>query len=87
MSKAPDPPPHPPDHEPSPEERVFDANLQEFAARIGNVCGLEAGGKITPDEAYTRIKKLWKQLKHSRKSLLTEPGPDDNPGSTQSPLP
>ena len=61
--------PHP-RHEHSAEERVFDANLREFTARIGNICGLETSGKITPDEAYARIKKLWKELKHSRKSLL-----------------
>lgn len=63
------PPPHPP-HEHTPEERLFDANLREFTARVGNICGLENSGKITPDEAYERIKKLWKELKLSRKSLL-----------------
>ena len=69
----------PPPHEHSPEERLFDANLREFTARIGNVCGLETSGKITPDEAYARIKKLWKELKQSRKSLLKyEPEKDDD---------
>ncbi len=54
----------------SPEEIIFDANLQEFASRIGIICGLESGGKIPPQEAYTRIKKLWKDLRDSKRNLL-----------------
>lgn len=56
--------------EPSfPEEMLFNANLQEFANRIGVICGLEAGGKLSQDAAYKRIKELWKQLKSSKKTL------------------
>jgi hypothetical protein len=51
------------------EEIVFDANLQEFAASIGIICGLEAGGRISQMEAYQRIRDLWKQLKKSKKNL------------------
>jgi len=53
----------------TPEKLVFNANLQEFAQRIGIICGLETGGKITSEEAYREIKKLWKALKESWKNL------------------
>jgi hypothetical protein len=53
----------------TPEKLIFNANLQEFAQRIGIICGLETGGKITSEEAYREIKKLWKALKESWKNL------------------
>jgi hypothetical protein len=52
-----------------PENLVFNANLQEFAQRIGYVCNLETGGKISSAQAYHQIKDLWKQLKQSKKAL------------------
>jgi len=54
----------------SPEEVIFDVNLQEFASRIGIICGLESGGKISQQEAYSRIKHLWKELRDSKRNLL-----------------
>lgn len=54
----------------SPEHLAFNANLQEFAQRVSLICGLETGGKIPPDEAYDSIKKLWADLKESKKNLL-----------------
>lgn len=56
----------------TPERMVFNANLQEFANRISLICSLETGGKITSEEAYGEIKKLWKELKASKKVLLDE---------------
>ncbi|AFY84168.1 MULTISPECIES: DUF7219 family protein [Oscillatoriales] len=53
----------------SPENLAFDANLQEFAQKVNYICGLETGGKISPDQAYEDIKGLWKQLKKSKKEL------------------
>lgn len=53
----------------SPQQLTFNANLQEFAHRIGYISGLQTGGKISPDEAYSRIKVLYKQLKQSKKGL------------------
>ncbi len=53
----------------SPQNLVFNANLQEFASRVGIICGLETGGKITSEEAYQQIKQLWKSLKESWKNL------------------
>lgn len=53
----------------SPQQLTFNANLQEFAHRISYITGLQTGGKISPDEAYKRIKVLYKQLKQSKKGL------------------
>jgi hypothetical protein len=52
-----------------PENLVFNANLQEFAQKISYICNLETGGKLPPEDAYKRIKQLWKQLKRSKKEL------------------
>lgn len=59
------------------EEMIFEANLKEFATRVGLVVGLEAGGKISSAEAYQRIKKLWKQLRTSKKNLDIGNPPED----------
>ena len=64
-----------------PEEMIFTSNLQEFANRIGIICSLESNEKISPDEAYRQIKRLWKQLKHSKKNLLDlDDASGDEPG-------
>jgi hypothetical protein len=52
-----------------PENLVFNANLQEFSQKIGYICSLETGGKLTPEESYQQIKRLWKDLKRSKKEL------------------
>lgn len=52
-----------------PENLIFNANLQEFAQKVGYITSLETSGKISPQEAYSQIKVLWKQLKHSKKDL------------------
>lgn len=53
----------------TPENLVFNANLQEFAQRVNYICALETGGKISSQDAYKQIKQLWKQLKHTKKQL------------------
>ncbi len=57
----------------TPENLAFNANLQEFAQRVALICALETGGKVSSSEAYDDIKKLWKELKASKKSLLKSP--------------
>jgi len=52
-----------------PENLVFNANLQEFAQKASYVCNLETAGKISTQEAYHEIKRLWKELKRSKKEL------------------
>lgn len=56
----------------TPQNLAFNANLQEFAQKVALICGLETGGKVTSKEAYDDIKKLWKELKASKKNLLNE---------------
>lgn len=54
----------------SPQNLAFNANLQEFAQQVAYICALETNGKMPSVEAYKRIKKLWRQLKTSKKQLL-----------------
>ncbi|MFN4279168.1 hypothetical protein [Thermosynechococcus sp.] len=54
----------------TPENFLFDANLQEFATRVSYIAGLENSGKLSPQEAYEQIKSLWQELKASKKALL-----------------
>jgi hypothetical protein len=54
----------------SPENLVFNANLQEFALKISFIAGLHTGGKMTSAEAYEKINQLWKDLSTSEKFLL-----------------
>lgn len=54
----------------TPQNLAFNANLQEFAQRVSLICGLETGGKISSVQAYDDIKKLWKELKTSKKNLI-----------------
>jgi hypothetical protein len=51
------------------ETMLFDANLREFTNRVGIICALEAGHKLSPQDAYSRVKKLWKALKRSQHNL------------------
>lgn len=60
-----------------PENLVFNANLQEFAQKVGYIVNLQTSGKTTSEEAYKQIKALWKTLKHSKKEL----GINDEPSS------
>ncbi|GAB4381234.1 MAG: hypothetical protein Kow00121_39280 [Elainellaceae cyanobacterium] len=53
----------------TPENLVFNSNLQEFAQRISYICNLEVSGRIPPEAAYQQIKQLYKQLKQSKKEL------------------
>lgn len=52
-----------------PENLVFNSNLQEFAQKVNYICNLETGGRLPPEQAYKKIKNLWKQLKRSKKEL------------------
>lgn len=61
-----------------PENLVFNANLQEFAQKVGIITSLETSGKLSPEEAYNQVKALWKQLKRSKKELgIGEEPPND----------
>lgn len=63
----------------TPQQLAFNANLQEFAQRVSLVCNLETGGKMSADQAYDEIKRLWKDLKQSKANLIDAPPPDAPP--------
>lgn len=52
-----------------PENLVFNANLQEFAQKVGYISNLETSGKLSPEEAYGQIESLWQQLRLSKRNL------------------
>jgi hypothetical protein len=53
----------------TPENLIFDANLQLFAQRVGYICALESSGKLPPADAYRQIRTLWRTLKQSHRDL------------------
>jgi hypothetical protein len=53
----------------TPENLMFNANLQEFSYRVSIICGLETGGKISSQEAYSQVAELWKHLEISKHNL------------------
>lgn len=54
----------------SPQRLMFHQNLESFADRVGLIVGLQSNGKITQEQAYTEIRKIWKELKSSKDVLL-----------------
>jgi hypothetical protein len=44
-------------------------NLNNFSHHVSYLTNLAIGGKMTPDDAYKEIKKLYKAMKQSHKSL------------------
>ena len=53
----------------TPENLMFNSNLQEFAQKVSYICNLETNGKISPQEAYKQIKALWQNLRSSIQNL------------------
>jgi hypothetical protein len=54
----------------SPQRLMFHQNLESFADRVGLIVGLQANGKLSQEQAYGEIRKMWKQLKESKDHLL-----------------
>ncbi len=54
----------------SPERLLFHQNLETFAERVGLIVGLQGNGKISQEEAYAQIKRIWKDLKQSKDVLI-----------------
>jgi hypothetical protein len=53
----------------TPDTLVFNANLQEFAQRVGYISSLETGGHLSPEDAYQQLRSLWSQLRDSAQNL------------------
>jgi len=56
----------------SPQRLMFHQNLESFADRVGLIVGLQSNGKMSQEEAYTEIRKIWKDLKDSKGALLND---------------
>lgn len=54
----------------TPQNLVFNANLQEFGQKVSYLCDLETNGKITSEETYNQIKLLWEKLRDSHKEIF-----------------
>jgi hypothetical protein len=49
----------------TPQNLVFNANLQEFATRVSYICNLQTLGKISVEDSYKQINELWQKLERS----------------------
>jgi gas vesicle protein len=45
----------------------FERALARFGDKVGLIAGLEIADKISPEDAYQKIKELYKELKSLRK--------------------
>ena len=54
----------------SPTSLVFHQNLESFAERVGLIVALQSNGKLSQEQAYDEIRKIWKKLRDSKKELL-----------------
>jgi hypothetical protein len=54
----------------TPTSLVFHQNLESFAERVGLIVGLQSNGKLSQENAYAQIRKIWKRLSESKKDLL-----------------
>lgn len=57
----------------TPQRLAFHQNLMTFAERVGLIVGLQSNGKISQDEAYIEIRRIWKDLKDSKQHLFQSP--------------
>jgi len=46
---------------------IFERALARFGDKVGLIAGLEIADKISPEDAYQKIKELYKELKSLRK--------------------
>lgn len=60
----------------TPQAAAFHNNLEEFAEQVGLIVGLQCNGKLSQEQAYSRIKNLWQQIQESHHQLF---GASDRP--------
>ncbi|MBW4457288.1 MAG: hypothetical protein KME55_34045 [Nostoc indistinguendum CM1-VF10] len=56
----------------TPQNFLFNANLQEFSQRVCYLCNLQTSGKISSLECYEKIELLQQQLTQSFKTLIID---------------
>jgi hypothetical protein len=54
---------------------MFHQNLETFAERVGLIVGLQGNDKLSQEQAYAEIRKIWKELKDSKDQLLNPSEP------------
>ena len=57
----------------TPQRLMFHQNLESLAERVGLVVGLQSNGKLSQENAYAEIRRIWKDLKDSKDTLLKQP--------------
>ena len=57
----------------SPQRLAFHQNLESFAEQVGLIVGLQSNGKLSQEQAYAQIHKLWTGLKDSKDALIDGP--------------
>ena len=57
----------------TPQRLMFHQNLESFAERVGLVVGLQSNGKMSQEQAYDEIRRIWNDLKESKNILLNLP--------------
>ncbi len=53
----------------TPNNFIFNANLQEFAHKVEYIAGLHSNGKLSSETAYEQIQDIWQQLKTNYQKL------------------
>lgn len=53
----------------TPQNLMFNANLQEFSQKVNYISCLETNGKMSPEEAYQKIRDLWSNFSLSKTNL------------------
>lgn len=53
----------------TPENIRFHGNLQDYAHQVNLIVGLQTGGKLSVEESYVQLAKLWEQLQQRRQQL------------------
>ncbi len=51
---------------------IFNTKLQEFAHQVGFIANLHTSGKLLPQEAYSQVESLWRELEETKTTILDE---------------
>lgn len=54
----------------TPKRLMFHQNLESFAERVGLLVGLQSNGKVSQEDAFAEIRRMWRELKDSKSNLL-----------------
>jgi glutathione peroxidase-family protein len=53
----------------TPNQLMFNANLQEFSQKVTYIVNFETNGQLTAGQAYQELETLWEKIKECRLSL------------------